>query len=445
VKRVHANPNPGIHWILLYATVVVAPLFIMLIGPRPEGRPLLRDLSVAIAFCSMSLMGLQFVLTARIPSIKRPFGSDVVYFFHHQVSVVAVVLVVLHLVLLGIDNGSTWGLLAFWSSPLRARFAVAGLASLFTLIGLSLFRRQLRIEYITWRITHGLLAMGAAAFAMTHMQLVGIYLASPWKRALWSAYAACWIGTLAYARVVRPIVMKLRPYEIARIDQERGDAWTITLRPIGHAGARFAPGQFAWLTVARSPFADLEHPFSYASSAEHPESPSFTIKAVGDFTSRIARFAAGTRVYLDGPFGAFSPDRHPEVERFVFIAGGIGITPFMSMLRTMRDRSDARSCTLIYAARSLDAMTFLEELRALDGALNLEIHLVPSVADDTWRGFRGRVSLDVLRQAIPEGCQDSGCEVYLCGPIPMMDAVEASLVHLGVSMGRIHSERFNLA
>ena len=437
--------NEWFPWILVYTLVVAAPVCIMLIGLRPEGRPFLRDVSVALAFCAMSIIGLQFVLTARIPSLKRPFGSDVVYYFHHGISVVGVGLVLLHILVLAFEDGATWRLLAFWSAPTRARFAVASLLCLVALVLVSVFRKKLRIEYITWRITHGLLAIGAAAFAMTHMQLVGIYLGLPWKRVLWAVYSALWIGALAYARIARPILMKLRPYEVRSVEPERGNAWTVRLAPIGHAGATFAPGQFAWITVARSPFADLEHPFSYSSSASDPAEPAFTIKAIGDFTAQIPELNVGTRVYVDGPFGAFSLDRRPAASEFVFIAGGIGITPIMSMLRTMRDREDTRAVQLIYAARTLEEMTFLEELEQLQKQIDLCLHLVPTVADEGWEGWSGRVDSTMLDRLLPQACRGGDCEIYICGPPPMMDALEDALVGLGVPLQHIHTERFNLA
>jgi len=445
MRRKPLQANEWFPWILVYSLVVAAPVFIMLIGPRPEGRLFLRDLSVAVAFCAMSIIGLQFVLTARIPSLKRPFGSDVVYYFHHRISVVAVGLILLHILVLAIDDGATWRLLAFWSAPMRARFAVASLLCLVALVLGSISRKKLRIEYITWRITHGFLAIGAVAFAMTHMQLVGIYLGLPWKRILWAIYSALWIGALAYARIARPILMKLRPYEVRSIEPERGNAWTVRLSPIGHAGAKFAPGQFAWITVARSPFADLEHPFSYSSSASNPDAPAFTIKAVGDFTAQIPELDVGTRVYVDGPFGAFSVDRKPSASEFVFIAGGIGITPIMSMLRTMHDREDTRVIHLIYAARTLGEMTFREELEQLQQQLNLRLHLVPTVAVDDWEGLSGRVESTMLDKLLTQGCRGGDCEIYICGPPPMMDALEDTLVDMGVPLQRIHTERFNLA
>jgi len=280
---------------------------------------------------------------------------------------------------------------------------------------------------------------------MTHMQLVGIYLASPWKRALWASYVAVWIGTIAYARIVRPLIMKLRPYEVECVKEERGGAWSLRLRPVGHGGAAFHPGQFAWLTVGRSPFADLEHPFSYSSSASRPAQPRFTIKALGNFTSTIGSVAEGTRVYVDGPFGAFTIDRRPRASTFVFVAGGVGITPIMSMLESMRDRGDRRACRLLYAARDVESMTFLEELKALEQEISLTLLLLPMEPPADWDGLQGRISEEILDKAIPDSYRDGGAEVFLCGPPKMMDAVESTLVQLGIPQRCIHTERFNLA
>ena len=442
----HRNvPWAGALWIALYLVIALAPVFLMLAGPRPQGRPYLRDLSVALAFSGMSVIGLQFVLTARIPSLKRPFGSDVVYFFHHQMSVVGLGLVLAHIVLLIVIDRSTIQLFNVATAPLRARFAVAGLFSLLLLVVVSLIRKKIRLEYTAWRISHGLIAIGAATFAMTHMQLVGHYLSSPWKRALWAGYALLWVGTILYARVFRPLLLRLRPFEIAEILEERGNAWTVSLRPVGHTGSRFHPGQFAWLTIGRSPFSDLEHPFSYVSSAEQPDNPRFTIKALGNFTSTIPQLEPGTRVYVDGPFGAFTPDRRPHAEAFIFVAGGVGITPIMSMLRTMQDRQDRRPCLLLYGVRSEQDATFLEELRELERAANLTLVLVPTVAAPTWVGPSGRITRDVLETSIPEALRTSATEAFLCGPPVMMESIEISLQDLGFALRKIHAERFNLA
>ena len=74
-----------IFWIIAYLVITLSPLLILLAGPRPAGREFWRDLSVALGFTGFAMVGLQFVLTARVKVIKAPFGSDIVYFFHHQI------------------------------------------------------------------------------------------------------------------------------------------------------------------------------------------------------------------------------------------------------------------------------------------------------------------------------------------------------------------------
>jgi hypothetical protein len=120
--------------------------------------------------------------------------------------------------------------------------------------------------------------------------------AAPWKQAFWIGYSVFWVGLLAYVRVIKPWLELRRPYVVEEVRKERGDAWTLTLRPEGHAGMTFHPGQFAWLTLRNSPFADREHPFSFSSSAARPGELAFTIKERGDFTRQIGQVRPGARV-----------------------------------------------------------------------------------------------------------------------------------------------------
>ena len=79
----------GILWIFIYLLLTLAPLFFMIFGPaRPEGREFWRELSVSLGFVGLAMMTLQFVLTARFKFLKAPYGSDIVYFFHRQISLV---------------------------------------------------------------------------------------------------------------------------------------------------------------------------------------------------------------------------------------------------------------------------------------------------------------------------------------------------------------------
>ena len=389
-------------------------------------------------------VGTSVCLTARFKVIKAPYGSDIVYFFHRQISIVTFVLIASHPIMLFIFDPKLLGLLNLVTAPWAARFGVTALAAMGMLIILSIWRKKLQIEYDRWRIWHGILATGVMALAMAHVELRGYYLNTLWKQLFWGIYCLFWVGVLAWVRVIKPIVLLRKPYLVEKVVPERGNAWTLVLRPDGHTGMRFQPGQFAWITAWDSPFRDHEHPFSFSGSAFESSQLAFTIKELGDFTTSIKNLAQGQRVYVDGPYGAFSVDRHPDSRAFVFIAGGIGITPMMSMLRTLSERGDLRPLTLIYANKTLEAVTFLEEIEKLPQRLNLKVVQVLESPPEGWCGEKGFVNVDVLKRHMPPNRSPNGAEIFICGPGPMMNAVEKALIQLGVPMGDFHSERFDL-
>jgi 3-phenylpropionate/trans-cinnamate dioxygenase ferredoxin reductase subunit len=434
----------GIFWVAIYLLITLAPIFILLAGPRPEGRELWRDLSVGLGFCGFAMMGLQFVLTARFKVIKAPYGSDIVFFFHRQISLVTFTLILAHPLMLFIFDPSHLNLLNLFNAPWAARFGVLAILSLAALISLSLWRKKFRIEYDRWRIWHGILAIGAMALAMVHIEMRGYYLNTLWKQLFWGIYGILWIGLLAWVRIIKPIILLRNAFLVEKVTPERGNAWSVVLRPENHKGFRFQPGQFAWISAWDSPFRDHEHPFSFSSSAEETNHLAFTIKELGDFTARIKNLSQGQRVYIDGPFGAFSIDRHPHAQEFAFIAGGIGITPIMSMLRTLADRKDPRPLTLIYANKSLEVATYIEEIDDFTKKLNINIIHVLESPPEGWQGEEGFVTADILKRNLPSTIDPNKLEIFICGPGPMMDAVEKALVQLNIPMGDFHSERFNL-
>ena len=434
----------GIFWITVYLLITLAPLLILLAGPRPAGREFWRDLSVGLGYCGLSMVGLQFVLTARFKVIKAPYGSDIVYFFHRQISLVTFALIASHPLLLFVFDSRHLNLLNLVTAPWAARFGVVAIIILAALISLSIWRKRLRVEYDRWRIWHGLLATVAMALAMAHVELRGYYLNTPWKQIFWAIYGILWVGVLAWVRVIKPFILLRQAYLVKKIIPERGNAWTIVLQPARHKGLRFLPGQFAWITIWDSPFTDHEHPFSFSGSAVNTAELAFTIKDLGDFTTRIKNLSQGQAVYVDGPYGAFSIDRHPHAREYVFIAGGIGITPMMSMLRTLAERGDLRPLTLIYANKTLEAATFVEDIEKLQEKLKLKVvHVLESPPSD-WRGEKGFVNVDILNRCLPAERRQNQVEIFICGPGPMMNAVEKALILLDVPMGDFHSERFDL-
>ncbi|MEU2123658.1 ferredoxin reductase family protein [Nocardia niwae] len=429
----------GIGWIVLYVAVAVVPLVFAVIGPVEGGRGFWVEFSVALGFVGMAMLGAQFALVARFRAVAAPFGEDALVQFHRQISYAALAFILAHPILLQIGGIDIVALLNLAESPWRARCALASTALLLLVVATSVWRQRLRIRYEVWQLLHGALSVAVVALALAHMLLVGYYLDTAWKAWLWIVMTTALIGLLVWVRVLAPLRRLRRPWSVERVTTERGDASTLTLTPTGHDGFRFAPGQFGWLTVDRSPFAVTAHPFSFSSSAEDHDRIEITIKALGDFTSTIDDIAPGARAYLDGPHGVFTPDRN-EGPGFVLIAGGVGITPMMSILRTMADRGDRRPYLLIYAVRTMAEQTFDTEITALARRLDLTSVPVPQDPPSGWDGESGFVDRALLQRHLPVRYRHQ--QYFICGPAPMVTAVEDALAVMKIPAERIHTERF---
>src|SRR5579871_4660506 len=258
-------------WIVLYLLFILAPLFALLAGSLPPARDFWTEFSVAIGYAGLAMMGLQFGLTARFRYVTEPWGEDVIYHFHRQISLIAVALVIAHPIILFAVRPELLVLLNSFTAPWRARFAAMSVYSLIALVVMAIWRVKLKISYETWHITHILLAIIAVAAGLAHMVGWALYLISPWKRTLWICMTIFWIGLLFYVRIIKPLFLLRRPYRIAEVHKERGDTATLVMQPEGHSGFRFTPGQFGWLTVWGSPFKITGHPFSFSSSAAAPD------------------------------------------------------------------------------------------------------------------------------------------------------------------------------
>jgi predicted ferric reductase len=430
----------GSIWLLVYLFFVLAPLFALLAGSHPPARDFWTELSVAFGYSGLAMMGLQFGLTARFRYVTEPWGEDVIYHFHRQISLVAVGLVVAHpLILIAVQPH----LLApsnMLEAPWTAHFALVSIFSVVTLVVTALWRLALKIKYETWHLIHVVLALVGIMAGVVHMIGSSFYLVDPWKRSLWISLTLFWIGLLLYVRLIKPLFMLRRPYRVVEVRKERGDTSTLVMHPDGHAGFRFSPGQFGWLTIWESPFAITAHPFSFSSSAAATDGRvEMTVRNLGDFTSNIPKVAAGQRAYLDGPYGAFTIGNPTDMH--VLIAGGIGVTPMMSMIRTLADRSDKRPVILLYGVQEWDSITFREELEALKARLNLTVVYVLSKPPARWSGEQGFINAAMFKRHLPPPYADH--EYFICGPNIMMDAIEKALGEMNVPMSKYHSERYS--
>ena len=431
----------GAVWLVIYLLFILAPLFALLAGSLPPARDFWTEFAIAIGYSGLAMMGLQFGLTARFRYVTAPWGEDVIYHFHRQISQIAVGLVVAHALIMSATYPEMFALPgAIGEVPLGAVFAFMSIFALIALVVTALWRVQLNIRYETWHLTHIALAVIAVAAGMAHMVGWAFYLSDPWKRALWIGLTIFWIGLLLYVRIFKPLFMLRRPYRVREVRKERGDTSTLVMQPDGHPGFRISPGQFGWLTLWASPFKITGHPFSFSGSAEVADGRvEMSIRNLGDFTSAIHKVPVGQRVYLDGPYGAFTIGNPADMH--VLIAGGVGVTPMMSMIRTLADRGDKRPVILLYGSKDWESITFREELEALKARLNLDVIHVLANAPTGWTGEQGFISAEVFKRHLPPPYADH--EYFICGPGVMMDAIEKTLDELGVPLTKYHSERYS--
>jgi predicted ferric reductase len=426
----------------LGALAMTLPYLVLMSGPRPASGGVSWDFSVGLGFGALGLAVLQFALTGRLRWLTHPFGADIVYLFHRYLSWAAVALMVAHFAIFYVWHQTALGEL----NPLTARWELtAGRLALLCFVLLvvtSQFRTRLWLSYEVWRYLHIALAVVAVLAAVAHVLGVGRFTADPGQRALWLGATLGWLLLLVWTRGLRPWVQSRNPWRVVGRQDAGGGVTTLELEPQGRALSNWKPGQFAWLSVGRSPFALKEHPFTISTAPERGPNLSFSIKALGDDTAELVKTPVGTQVHVDGPYGAFSIDRAADAPGFVMIAGGVGITPILSNLHALQSRRDQRPVILIYANSDWEGAAFRDELAAMHHELNLTLIHVLDDPPEGWTGESGRVDADLLARHLPP--ETRHWPHMLCGPGPMLDAVRAALRDMGVPARHIDFEIFEL-
>lgn len=426
----------AVFWVIAYLGAVLAPLVFAAIGASQPDHDFWTNLSVALGFTGLAMMGLEFALVARFRLVAEPFGQDALLQFHRQIGYVGLAFVLVHFAI-----SAQWQALTFTSAlnaPLLVWFGMAALLALVVLIVTSVWRLPLRLSYEVWHAMHTVLALVLVLGALGHILFVDEYVDSLWKQLLWAVMTVGFISLVVWVRLVEP--QRARAWHVERVTPERGETTTLALTPPTGLDFRFAPGQFGWFAFDRSPFSLTYHPFSFSSSAER-EGAELAVKALGDFTSQVGTLEPGTTVYVDGPHGVFSMDQD-EGPGFGFIAGGVGIAGLISMVRTMADRRDVRPAVLFYANAEWEGVAFREELEQLEERLDLTVVHVLERPPADWSGERGYVTAEIFARHLPPGYRRF--QFFICGPDPMMDAAEAALLGLGVPGERVHTERFDM-
>jgi predicted ferric reductase len=401
-----------------------------------------RFLSLVASTTAASLLVAAVVLPSRVRAITSHLGVERILRQHRLLAVVAALLVGAHVVFVVLHDPEGLGVLDLRDAPLRVWAASAATVALAGQVLLAVSRRSRGRRYERWRLTHVVLANVLMATAALHVlwlrDLTGYGPARWWLGAL----GAVMVAVTVYRWVWRPLRAQRRAYVVGEVRGGPG-ATLVVLHARGHGGIPFRPGQFAWLKVGDSPFVFEEHPFTIASTATEPWRKEFAVKPLGDFTQVLAGLSPGQRVYLDGPHGTFTLDGLRS-STFVFIAGGVGVTPMLSMLRTMAAHGDRRPAVLVVAGRTADDLLHRADHEHLDSRLDLRVVEVLEEPPQDWRGEVGWLTEAVLRGALPVRRAAGRVDYFVCGPGPMVAATVHMLQELEVGPDRIHTELFDV-
>jgi predicted ferric reductase len=169
----------------------------------------------------------------------------------------------------------------------------------------------------------------------------------------------------------------------------------------------------------------------------------FGIKPLGDFTAAAKDVRPGERAWLDGPYGVFSIDHAQDAEGFVFVAGGIGITPVIANLRAMAARGDRRRAVLFYCNKELGRRDLSRGARRDRAAPRSCKSCMCSRSRRTAGAARvGLLDRAILERHLPRTARRLAA--FLCGPPPLTRAAREALEALGIPPDRIESELFEL-
>jgi propane monooxygenase reductase subunit len=213
------------------------------------------------------------------------------------------------------------------------------------------------------------------------------------------------------------------------------DMCHLVLRLIEPDEVKFFPGQYMDITV---PGTDQVRSFSMANTSSRDGLLEFVIKVYPDglFSGFLdQRLAVGDRLELSGPFGVFT--LRDSDKDLVFVGGGAGMAPILSLLRSMADRGIDRKATFFYGARGQRDLCFTQELHAIAGKLP-NFTYVPALSDEDWDGENGLIT-DVVKRLTGSL---AGAHAYVCGPPPMVEAALPLLETLGVEDKRIYYDKF---
>jgi predicted ferric reductase len=407
---------------------------------RTSGE-LLTSIARITGLLSAYMALIQVLLLSRLPPLERLVGFDRLTVWHRWNGHATFDLVIAHVVF------SVWGyaLLDGYSVPKEISTmlgggiypgmitATVGTALFVAVVATSYVIARRRLPYEWWYAVH-LLVYAGIALAWFHQiptgnELVLDTVAADYWRSLYLATLAVLVGFRVLAPALGYVRHRLR---VAEIVPEGPGVVSVRIEGRRLERLRAEPGHFfIWRFLARGSWWSA-HPFSL-SAAPDGRSLRITVKALGDFSERLAAVPVGTRVIAEGPFGVFTAAAR-RLDRVLLIAGGIGITPIRALLEELRG-----DIVVLYRVVEEAELVLRDELRSLQARGGFVLHEV--VGDHRTEEGSQLLTARHLHELVPDLVER---EVFLCGPPGLADLVEREVRRAGVPRRHVHVERFAL-
>jgi len=407
--------------------IAILALFVALhLGLAPEHHNARTTATTMLGGIAFLLMTVSVLLATRLEVFEEWFGGlDRMYQMHRVAGAFVGVFVVIHFVGVpkilpeGVDPSLNP---LFPSSPLGKVSMVLLIVGLFVAL-------NRKISYSRWRTPHKIMALVYFLTIGHFMNAPGVFFERFSASGIMLIIAAS-IGMVALVYTMLGMNKRTAtPFTIESVNPlER--ATEVVLKPVRNM-LNFKPGQFVFVEIQGKEWSE-PHPFTISSSPDENRLR-LTMKVLGDWTRKVREeLKAGSDVTIRGPYGRFDASKVRNKKQ-VWIAGGIGLTPFLSKIRSMKPGDD-RQIHFVYASRNEEEAIFLDELTSRADELG-NITLYPLFSD---AGEFARI--DVAKERLPDSL--GSYEYFICGPKPMVDGLMRDLKKEGVQRNKIHTEAF---
>lgn len=427
------NPN----WVVFLLSIT--PLFLLIFNSTNgisfilTPNTFLPLLGKILGLVGTILFSLSLILSSRLHFIEKIFnGLDKLYIKHSKIGQIALIMLLFHPIFLIPKYADNIHEAANFLSPGNNWANNWGRLSLVLMLVLIIITLYLRPKYNIWKFTHKFLTL-AFFFASIHIWLVSSDTSHNLPLRLYMlTFIFLGILTSLYKTVFGKIFIKKYQYKITELNPLNNDIIQIKLKPLNQK-ISYQPGQFAFLNFKNHKIGAESHPFSFTSNSNE-DYISFSIKNLGDFTSQLKDVTTKTLVDIEGPYGNFSYQNLSNKSQ-VWIGGGIGITPFISMAKSLTPKSEYQ-IELFYCVKNQTEAVHLEELNNIAKSLDKILKIIPCYSQQS-----GRFTLEKLKQMSTNLNQK---ELLICSPKPMIFNLKKQWLEQNYSLNNFHFEEFSL-